>query len=48
MEAGYKVEDDVVSGPGTKVVEIPISLGNEIKTIKDVDIRKQLEMAALL
>ena len=46
--AGYKIEDDLVSGAGTKVVEIPISLGKEIKTLKEVRIRKQLEIAALL
>ena len=32
--AGYKIEDDLVSGAGTKVVEIPISLGKDIKTLK--------------
>jgi len=33
-EAGYIIEDDVVGGASTKVVEIPISLGKDIKTLK--------------
>lgn len=47
-EAGCKIEDDVMNGEGTKVVEIPISLGTQIKTLKDVRIRKQLEIVALI
>ena len=38
--AGYKIEDDKVAGPDTKVVEIPISLGSKIKALKDVGIRE--------
>ena len=37
-----------MSGEGTKVVEIPVSLGSQIKSLKDVKIRKQLEIAALI
>ena len=33
---------------GTKVVEIPVALGNQIKSIKEVKIRKQMEIAALM
>jgi ribonucleoside-triphosphate reductase len=36
-----------MSGPGTKVVEIPVSLGRGVKTLKEVHARKQLEIAAL-
>ena len=39
-EAGYTIEDDKMSGPGTKVVEIPVSLGPQLKTLKEVKIRK--------
>ena len=46
-EAGCKIEDDVMSGPNTKVVEIPVSLGPNMLSLKDVNIKKQLEMAAL-
>lgn len=47
QEAGYTIEDDQMSGPGTKVVEIPVSLGRGVKTLKEVRARKQLEIAAL-
>ena len=46
--AGYKIEDDAYAGKTTKCVEIPISLGENIKAIPDVGIREQLENAALL
>ena len=45
---GYKIEDDVTSKGETKVVEIPITLGDKIMTLKEVKIRKQLENASLL
>jgi hypothetical protein len=47
-EAGCKIEDDKMSGEGTKVVEIPVSLGSQMKSLKDVKIRKQMEIAALM
>ena len=47
-QGGYKIEDDVTSKGETKVVEIPISLGSNIMTLKEVKIRKQLEIASLL
>ena len=47
-KAGYRIEDDEMAGPGTKVVEIPVSLGSRVKTLKEIRIRKQLEIAALL
>jgi len=46
--AGYKIEDDAYSGAVSQCVEIPISLGEDIKAIPDVGIREQLENAALL
>jgi hypothetical protein len=46
-EAGYTIEEDQMSGPGTAVVEIPVSLGRGVKTLKEVRARKQLEIAAL-
>ncbi len=47
QEAGCKIEDDEMSGTGTKVVEIPVSLGKNMLSLKDVKIKKQLEIAAL-
>lgn len=37
-----------MSGPGTKVVSIPVKFDPRIKTLSEVPIRKQLELAALL
>lgn len=36
-----------MSGPDTKVVEIPVSLGTNMLSLKDVKVKKQLEIAAL-
>lgn len=47
-EAGYHIENDEVSGPETKVVEIPVKFDERITPVSEVPIRKQLEMASLL
>lgn len=47
MEAGYYIEPSV-NDPGTTVVEFPISLGDNIRTIEDVSMWEQLSLAAFM
>ena len=47
-DAGYHIEDDCVSGPGTKVVSIPVKVGQKVKTLNEVSAKSQIELAALL
>lgn len=37
-QSGYHIEDDAMDPQHSLVVEIPVSLGNKIKTLKDVTI----------
>jgi len=49
IKAGYKVEEDSYSKDNqAMVVEIPVSLGTNIRTIKEVSIWEQLELAAFM
>lgn len=47
MDAGYHVEDDAMDTIHSCVVEIPVSLGNNVRTLKDVTLWEQLQLAAL-
>jgi len=38
--AGYHIEDDVVAGPDTKVVSIPISFDKRVLTVQEVSAKK--------
>jgi len=42
LEAGYHVEDDVMNKENSLVVEIPVSLGDNIRTINEVSMWEQL------
>ncbi len=46
--AGYKVEDDVQDKERTVVVEFPVFVGENVKTINDVNIYDQLNLAAFI
>lgn len=48
LEAGYHVEEDVMNRENSLVVEIPVSLGDNIRTINEVSLWEQLQMASLL
>jgi adenosylcobalamin-dependent ribonucleoside-triphosphate reductase len=47
-DAGYKIEPCYGSEDSTMVVEIPVSLGTNIRTLKDVSMWEQLGMAAFM
>jgi hypothetical protein len=42
LEAGYHVEEDVMNKENSLVVEIPVSLGDNIRTINEVTMWEQL------
>ena len=46
IDAGYKVEPCVGSEDSTVVVEIPVDVGEGIRTINDVSMWEQLSLAA--
>lgn len=49
VKAGYKIEQDSYSkDPQALVVEIPVSVGTNVRTIKQVSMWEQLELAAFL
>ncbi len=49
IKAGYKVEPDSYSKDGQgMVVEIPVCVGSNVRTIKEVSMWEQLELAAFL
>ncbi len=48
LEAGYHVEEDEMNRENSLVVEIPVSLGENIRTLNEVSLWEQLEMASLL
>ena len=49
INAGYKVEEDIYSNDKNgMVVEIPVTVGSNIRTIKEVSMWEQLELAAFL
>lgn len=45
-EGGYKIEPANEDPNGTLVVEFPVSVGNDVKTINDVTMWEQLNLAA--
>ena len=47
VEAGYHIEPDVVS-PRTMVVEFPICVGENIRSVREVSIHEQLQLAAIM
>ena len=47
-KANYPIEPDVNSPTRTMVVEFAVDSGNGVKTIRDVSMRKQMELAAFL
>ena len=47
-EAGYKLEPCYGSEDSTLVVEIPVKIGDNIRTIKDVSIWEQVALAAFM
>ena len=48
LEAGYPVEEDQMDKTNSLVVEIPVSLGKNIRTLNEVSLWEQLEVASLL
>lgn len=46
--AGFHIEEDVNDRTNSLVIEIPVSLGNKIRTLKDVSMLEQLKMAAFM
>ena len=48
LEAGYPVEEDQMDKANSLVVEIPVSLGKDIRTLNEVSLWEQLEVASLL
>lgn len=42
LEAGYHIEDDQMDPAHSCVVEIPVTLGNKIRTLKEVSMWEQL------
>ena len=48
IEAGYHVEDDEMDREHSVVVEIPVSLGDSIRTLNEVSLWEQLSMASLM
>lgn len=46
--AGYHIEEDAMDKQNSLVVEIPVSLGSDIKTLNDVTMRDQLDMASFM
>lgn len=48
LEAGYKVEDCVGQEGSTVVVEVPVQIDENIRTVKQVTMWEQLELAAFL
>eukprot|EP00826_Nyctotherus_ovalis_P057932 TRINITY_DN7937_c0_g1_i6.p1 TRINITY_DN7937_c0_g1~~TRINITY_DN7937_c0_g1_i6.p1 ORF type:complete len:174 (+),score=66.01 TRINITY_DN7937_c0_g1_i6:120-641(+) len=49
IKAGYKVEEDVYAKDNqAMVVEIPVSVGTNVRTVKEVTMWEQLELAAFL
>lgn len=48
IEAGYKVEPAIGQEESTMVVEIPVSVGKDIRTIKDVSMWEQLALGAFM
>ncbi len=49
LKAGYKVEPDVYQNDGhSMVVEIPVCVGSNVRTIKDVSMWEQLALAAFM
>ena len=48
LEAGYHVEEDQMNKDNSLVVEIPVSLGENIRTLNEVSLWEQLQMASLL
>ncbi|MFS8159719.1 MAG: hypothetical protein ACMG6E_05810 [Candidatus Roizmanbacteria bacterium] len=47
MKAGYHIEDDKMDS-ATYVVEFPVSLGDKIRTLKDVTLWEQLQIASFI
>jgi ribonucleotide reductase alpha subunit len=45
--AGYKIEEDVMDSTSL-VVEIPVKVGEKVRTLKDVSMLEQLNMAAFM
>lgn len=48
IEAGYKVEPCYGSEDSTVVVEIPVKIGDNMRTIRDVSLWEQLALAAFM
>jgi len=49
LNSGYKVKEDVYSKNGMDmVVEIPVYVGENVRSIKEVSMKEQLEMAVFL
>lgn len=42
LQAGYHIEEDVMDRANSLVVEIPVSLGDNIRTLKEVSMWEQL------
>lgn len=45
QKAGYFIEDDKMD-PSSLVVEFPVTLGSKVRTLKDVSLWEQLQMAS--
>ena len=47
-KSNYNIEDAFGQEDSTVIVEIPVSMGNKIKTVKDVTLWEQLSLAAFI
>ena len=47
LEANYPIEEDKMDS-STLVVEFPVSLGNKIRTLNEVSLWEQLQMASFM
>ena len=47
-EAGYKVEPCIGSEDSTLVVEIPVKIGDKVRSVRDVSLWEQLALAAFM
>lgn len=47
LKSGYHIEDDKMDS-SSYVVEFPVSLGDKIRTLKDVTLWEQLQIASFI
>ena len=48
LRAGYPIEEDKMDKANSLVVEIPVTLGNKVRTLKDVSMWEQLQICSIM